>query len=642
MFSQIIWNKYLRLILFWGLVAGATLAASKFWKPFNVDLISETALKAYNGKFEGLSEQDFAFALAASLGVLAGALALAILVMHALWIPFSLRLARRPISAQKDMVSFAAAYEDIHRKLARHPLLGHAWKEFDETLVKPRDEREPIRNTVRPQSFVNIGIAREKLFALKMMSSLPGYFVGIGLLLTFIGLVLALHKAAAGVSSEDAKGMQAATRELLQVATFKFSTSIAGLGASIALSFLLRIYAIFIEGAFEKFCHAVEAKLRYTAPQSITAEMNEHMAEQVVELKQINSADFFSRMGEQLSPQIQSAFSAAIAPVTTAISDAMDQISKTSQTGVTDLVQQFTNNLNSSAGTELKELANTLRGMQATLADAQKNIHGTGEDFGRRLTEAAENLNRLMGQAGDRLSQSSDESRQVLNEIVSALKSTSDQALTDVRKVVETASDEAGSTIRDGMSVVIEAINEQFAAFTAAMQTASQTIADQVAALENTTIQSRAIADAFGKTAQDVRAASTPLVQSGERIANATDKLSEIVRATATTLITTNDASKELAGALQTHIKTVSETWAQYSERFAKVDADLGRSFEQLHDATIRQGQLLSDYAKKVDEGLASAVQKLSPLMSGLEDSAGSLSDSVDDLKKVFTRAAAE
>src|SRR6202012_195036 len=112
------------------------------------------------------------------------------------------------------------------------------------------EERGVVRqSTARPQTFLNLGVAREKLFGLKMMGSIPGYFVGVGLLLTFVGLVLALYKAAAAVNSADAAGMQNATRELLQVATFKFSTSIAGLGSSIALSLVFRTYTIWMEGA---------------------------------------------------------------------------------------------------------------------------------------------------------------------------------------------------------------------------------------------------------------------------------------------------------------------------------------------------------------------------------------------------------
>src|SRR5690606_35108051 len=144
---------------------------------------------------------------------------------------------------------------------------------------------------------------------------IPGYFVGIGLLLTFIGLVLALNEAATAVTAADASGMQDATRRLLQVATFKFATSIAGLGASILLSIWFRLLLSIIEGRLELLCKTIEQKLRYTAPQSITAQMNETLAGQLTELKQINSADFFSRMGESLSPQIQSALSVAMGPV---------------------------------------------------------------------------------------------------------------------------------------------------------------------------------------------------------------------------------------------------------------------------------------------------------------------------------------
>ena len=75
------------------------------------------------------------------------------------------------------------------------------------------------------------------LSGLKLLSTIPGYFVGVGLLLTFIGLVIALSKAASGTSS-DAKSMTDALRQLLNAATFKFSTSIAGLFSSIVLSML--------------------------------------------------------------------------------------------------------------------------------------------------------------------------------------------------------------------------------------------------------------------------------------------------------------------------------------------------------------------------------------------------------------------
>src|SRR5690606_34540730 len=112
-----------------------------------------------------------------------------------------------------------------------------AWIEFEETLFD-KDSAQAIGNTVRPQVFFNPGVARERLGGLKMMNAVPGYFVGVGLLLTFVGLVFALYKAGTAASAGDAGVMASEMAGLLRIATFKFSTSISGLAASIVLSIL--------------------------------------------------------------------------------------------------------------------------------------------------------------------------------------------------------------------------------------------------------------------------------------------------------------------------------------------------------------------------------------------------------------------
>lgn len=336
------WNSVLRITTFWAIAAACIVALGFMWPAFDIRLIADVLSKAFGGEMEGLSTQSFAFALASALIAVGAGLAVAFMLLYAVAISLALWSVRRVVAGSRDMVTFAGDYEVVYKQLARHPLIGHAWKEFDETLVMPKEPGGVIRNTVRPQAFINMGVARDRLFGLKMMGSIPGYFVGIGLLLTFGGLVLALDKAAAATTSIDANSMQIATRELLQVATFKFSTSIAGLGTSILLSFLFRIYTIAVEGSFDKFCQMVERKLRYAAPQSITAEMNDHMAEQVNELKQINSAEFFARMGDAVSPKIQSAFSTAFAPVTSSIDQAINRLADNSQEGMSELIARFT------------------------------------------------------------------------------------------------------------------------------------------------------------------------------------------------------------------------------------------------------------------------------------------------------------
>jgi len=180
----------------------------------------------------------------------------------------------------------------------------------------------------------------------------------------------------------------------------------------------------------------------------------------------------------------------------------------------------------------------------------------------------------------------------------------------------------------------MEQINGEIAHLTGAMRETATSLSAQSNALRDTTNQSRAIADAFGRTAQDVRAAATPLVQSGERMAGATERLSETVRSSVAAPEAGQASSRELAESLGGHATQMSTVWANYSDRFEKVDGDLSRAFDQIHDATVRQGEILANYAHKVDEGLAKAVQKLRPLL-------GDLNDQVEDLAK-SVRAAHE
>src|SRR5262249_43275830 len=85
-----------------------------------------------------LIDPNFAFSLAWAICAVALGLLTAVFVMHVVWIPASLLTLGRIFKRSRNMQEFAAAYEKgAYVRLSTHPLIGHAWKEFDETLVKP-------------------------------------------------------------------------------------------------------------------------------------------------------------------------------------------------------------------------------------------------------------------------------------------------------------------------------------------------------------------------------------------------------------------------------------------------------------------------------------------------------------------------
>jgi len=703
--SRFLWNPVLRVIAFWGVVVGVFVAISSIWSWINFHLLVETIYAAvWQSDISGVTSRKFAFSLASALFTSALALGVAYAILHTLMIWLAIAGVKRSIKKTDGMSEFATSYGEIHGKLERHPLLSHAWKEFDETLVPPKEAGGVYRNTVRPQAFINMSVMRDHLLGLKLIGAIPGYFVGIGLLLTFIGLVLALNEAATAVTSADAATMQAATRRLLQVATFKFSTSIAGLGASILLSFWFKLNLSIVENALEALCKTIEQKLRYTAPQSITAEMNDTMASQLTELKQINSADFFSRMGEGLSPQIESAFATAIAPVTQSIDQAVGKLADNSQTGMTDMVNSFKESIQGGAGTELRELAATLQGMQGALLDAQRGINGSGEDFGRRMSEAAEHLKRLVSEAGERLDASSEQSRAAMVDVVTALRETMERANRNVdqslgqaasgasakieeamgrvlgrleeqidgfnsglgafqtgmsRNLEETrtqvaaaqagaaeavgsAAADAAKALREGLAAALATIRQEVERFAAAMRGTEASMTAQSDAVRQATDQSRAVADAFSRTAQDVRVASAPLTQSSARIAGATEKMAEAIARSVTALEAGQAASRSMTEALAQHHDQLANAWASYSQRFENVDKSLAAAVEGLSKAARDQGEVIAKHVQEVDHGFADAIGKLNGLLAGIEESTQDLGEGVESLRTILLPQAAE
>jgi hypothetical protein len=68
------------------------------------------------------------------------------------------------------------------------------------------------------------------------MAALPGYFTTLGLILTFVGLVVALYFAARGFRSGDMNEARQAIVQLLNASAFKFLTSVAALVSALMIS----------------------------------------------------------------------------------------------------------------------------------------------------------------------------------------------------------------------------------------------------------------------------------------------------------------------------------------------------------------------------------------------------------------------
>lgn len=638
-----------RLLIFWAIPITLVPAAAMLLPWVDYRLVYNTVTDAFGGEIDGVSNPGFAYALSGILFILAMGLLISFLVLHIGPVLLQLREARQLIettygkakSRAEKRRSFASKFEGLRERLSRNRLIGHAWIEFEETLFDTDSDRA-VGNTVRPQVFFHPALARERNAGLKMMNAVPGYFVGIGLVLTFAGLVLALYKAGAAARAGDADAMATQMGELLQIATFKFSTSIAGLGASILLSIFFRWFFVLIEGAFDRFNAVLEVGLRYHAPQSISMEISRTMQDQLVQLKDITQGDFFARMGTEIAPRVGAAISESMAPIREQIGNAIGNLTTNSQDGVQQMLRTFIESLQHGAGAEMRELATTLKQLQMTIAEMQGSVRGSGDDFASKLSDAATNLNRMVERAGQSFEESSTQSRNSLTAVVESLRQTMEKANSDLDASLGAAASGASSKLESAMSTVmgkldaqIVAVGERFGELALAMRAIEGALTNQKAALEGASVEARRTAEAFAESATSVRTATAPLLSAGDKFTSATERLAGSVGATLEALATAKDQVSALARTLDATNATTGAFWNSFSAKFDSVDTALAGAVNELATSTSAQQQRLQDHVKLVDKGLTDAIAKLSPFLANISDSAESLADSLEKSKSV-------
>jgi hypothetical protein len=443
--SKFAWNGIFRAALFWGLTFIALAALSYIvpyanWR-YMLDVLSEVA----RGDIGHVADRAFAFGVASAIVQVAAALGFTFLICHVVLVRLALSIAEQDVERASDVTSFAEQFETISARLGRNGLIGRAWRAFAETTVR---ENDVVQNTIRPQSFINSADARERLSGLKMMPAIPGYFVGLGLLLTFIGLVLALYKATGATGTRSADEMAASLDGLLQAATFKFATSIAGLGSSLALSLVFRTYQIWIDAAFYRFCQALESRLAFHPSQRLAIETRDILAEQRDELKEINSDRFFSRLGETVRPGLE----VAIGPLAAMLSAAMEKLEKASQSGLEEMLSRFLQELRGGAGVEMTAIADSLRTAREGLDGTKEMLAGPGADFARHLSEGSKVLSRVVEEAA--------RTAEALGRVATDVQLASQPLLVHGERVAGAAESMAGSI---GSSVAALAVTEEAA-----------------------------------------------------------------------------------------------------------------------------------------------------------------------------------
>jgi ABC-type transporter Mla subunit MlaD len=183
------------------------------------------------------------------------------------------------------------------------------------------------------------------------------------------------------------------------------------------------------------------------------------------------------------------------------------------------------------------------------------------------------------------------------------------------------------------MEEALISIGQRFNELSTSMRAIEGALTSQKVALEATSGEARKTAQALGESASSVRTATAPLMAVGTNFANASEKLASSVDSTLAALGTAKDEVAALAATLaQTNARS-GEFWTSFSSKFDTVDTALGKAVEVLSISTAEQQDRLRSHVQSVDIGLTEAIGKLNGLVTGLNDSAEMIADSLEQAR---------
>ncbi len=479
------------------------------------------------------------------------------------------------LSSIKSPTDFYQRLKQTAQTLENNPVLGKRWREYRSTLLAARADK-PLRSPRSASEFFNDELYRSGDIDVRAYEALPNQFVGIGLCLTFFGLIFSLF-IAQDVISSSAEQASTALSSLLQAASFKFITSVVALVASVVFVFAKNRRLFKTEKQIATFCEQIERLIPPVTPEELAEESNQELVRQG---EQIDAANKILATGiaDALEHKLTSAMIFANEPLLQTMRNMTERLSDINRSALEHMAQRFSETLAGAAQSHTDMISKQLEAAGEAIGEAPAAIRAASVTMRDELQATGEAMDKVFGAWSSKMMDATDRAA------VSMQKTTERQAdvIAGAFRQESTALLEGLSTVADELASAPGRIEAAGKAFEAQINTAT----DQVSSVFDAA--NARVADAYDKSAGKVLDAGKALDDLIERTERMTQHMHGISGALAGQLSDLMSGATEVTGRLggiTSQVALVGEAavkLAGISDRIESVGGDLSSSAQSL------------------------------------------------------------
>ncbi|MDO6728944.1 hypothetical protein Q4577_02875 [Marinovum sp. 2_MG-2023] len=416
----------------------------------------------------------------------------------------AITLLDQKVRAFESIPEFADGHSELihelrndYRRKGPRETVWEAFDEFNETIVHDDvDGPLRLRNSIRPASFLNVD---DLGFGPGVFRILPNTLVSAGLLLTFLGLVAALHQFSQSMNAGTG-GMDRAMQDFMQIASAKFVMSLVGLFCSILFTFLLRARQNKMDAALHRLCIGIERRLVFVSLEDIGFRQLRAATEQREHLREI---------GMGMVAELQKPLEALPEQITSAIADRMDpifdRVTSMGTSSMEGMVGDLSQQLSHSVGNALTRASESLGEATDRIGLMVDRMSSTNTQAGDGLKDALDQMARAMAEMRSEVAASGRTASEAMNEGADRLLSVMNDTLEGIRDNTGQGA-EAMRTAAEQMRAAAEGFRDTLASASeessqAARDRMAQTSAEAGQAIEGV---SKSLVDSFHQTSTDI------------------------------------------------------------------------------------------------------------------------------------------
>ncbi len=473
-------------------------------------------------------------------------------------------------------------YETISPQLDEIPLIREGWQEFSSALLIPSEPGLAIQTPLRSRDcFQADTILHGAGIDLRYHAAMPNLLVGSGLLLTFIGIALALQAASHIADPEmvDAMKRNAELAKLLHAASFKFITSIFGLLFSLVYALFRQRCLRAVENDLEIFISNLDRCIPLATATSLQQETNQLLIRQSENLESFGT-DLAIAIGKELDSKFDNRLGEHIGPLSMAMQTLAQNLSKGTDDALEKLVNKFIESLQGHAGNGMDEVVNKLAGLASSLDTLQQGLNQAAT----LMTQSAEKMTERMRDGADEtLKRMADQMAGLIENLrllAEQTKTAGDDASRELANRITEACAGFETMARQVSTTLIEAITKMQTAMGAGAAESAARLSEQLTHMVGAL---REVADASRKSSE------TAFAEMGGQLSKAATAFQEAATKVAKSL--------ETAGANST--ETFSKSAATAVERIAnateRMQMQLDAMLQELGKAIQKAAESASD-----------------------------------------------